>query len=140
MTSWVLPKAMLGMIYAVRQAKRAGSAQRFRPVRGRASSLQCCDPSLRINTIKCAREMLADALRDRAHYDFASRKERAMSNDDKTVELITNLDRASVEGILQQVVIEAKARGLEDIVTLLGDFVGMSRADMQKRIALCLEF
>ena len=62
-----------------------------------------------------------------------------MSNDDKTVELITNLDRASVEGILQQVVIEAKARGLDDIVTLLGDFVGMSRADMQKRIALCLE-
>jgi hypothetical protein len=74
-----------------------------------------------------------------ARLRFRFEKERAMSNDDKTVELITNLDRASVEGILQQVVTEAKAHGLDDIVMLLGDFVGMGRADMQKRIALCLE-
>ena len=62
-----------------------------------------------------------------------------MSNDDKTVELITNLDRASVEGLLHGVAAEAKARGLEDIITLLGDFAGMSRGELQKRIALCLE-
>ena len=60
-------------------------------------------------------------------------------NDDKTVELVTNLDRAAIEGILRQVATEAKAKGLDDIVTLLGDFVGMGRADLQKRIALCLE-
>jgi hypothetical protein len=62
-----------------------------------------------------------------------------MSNDDKTVELITNLDRAAVEGILQRVASEAKARGLDDIITLLGDFIGMSQAELRKRVALCLE-
>lgn len=62
-----------------------------------------------------------------------------MSNDDKTVELITNLDRAAVEGKLKQVAAEAKAKGLDDIVTLLGDFVGMSQQDLRKRVALCLE-
>lgn len=62
-----------------------------------------------------------------------------MSNDDKTVELITTLDRAAVEGILKQVAAEAKARGLDDIITLLGDFVGMSQQDLKKRVALCLE-
>jgi hypothetical protein len=62
-----------------------------------------------------------------------------VSNDDKTVELITNLDRAAVEGILKQVTAEAKAKGLDDIVTLLGNFVGMSQQDLRKRVALCLE-
>jgi len=62
-----------------------------------------------------------------------------MSNDDKTVELITNLDRAAVEGKLKQVAAEAKTKGLDDIVTLLGDFVGMSQQDLRKRVALCLE-
>jgi len=62
-----------------------------------------------------------------------------VTNDDKTVELITNLDRAAVEGKLKQAAAEAKAKGLDDIVTLLGDFVGMSQQDLRKRVALCLE-
>jgi hypothetical protein len=62
-----------------------------------------------------------------------------VSNDEKTVELITNLDRAGVEGILNQVAAAAKTKGLDDIVTLLGNFVGMSQQDLRKRIALCLE-
>jgi hypothetical protein len=62
-----------------------------------------------------------------------------VSNDDKTLELITNLDRAAVENILKQVAAEAKAKGLDDIITLLGDFVGMSQQDLKKRVALCLE-
>ena len=60
-------------------------------------------------------------------------------DNDKTVELITNLDRAAVEKILHQVVAESKTRGLDDIIMLLGDFVGMSAADLNKRVALCLE-
>jgi hypothetical protein len=60
-------------------------------------------------------------------------------DNDKTVELITNLDRTAVEKILHQVAAEAKARGLDDIIMLLGDFVGMSAADLNKRVALCLE-
>jgi len=62
-----------------------------------------------------------------------------VSNDEKTVELITNLDRAAVEGILKQIAMEAKAKGLDDIITLLGNFVGMSQPDLKKRVALCLE-
>ena len=62
-----------------------------------------------------------------------------MTDDDKTIELITNLDRASVEGLLQQVATAAKGQGLDDIITLLGDFVGMSSVELGKRIALCLE-
>ena len=62
-----------------------------------------------------------------------------MANDDKTVELVTNLDRAAVEKILQRVAVEAKAQGLDDLITLLGGFVGMSQVELRKRVALCLE-
>jgi len=57
---------------------------------------------------------------------------------DKTVELVTNLDRAAIEEKLGQVVAAAKAKGLEDIVTLLGACAGMNQDDMRKRVGLCL--
>jgi hypothetical protein len=58
---------------------------------------------------------------------------------DKTVELVMNLDRAAVEDKLQQVVAHARSVHLDDIVVLLGNFVGMSADDLRKRVALCLE-
>jgi hypothetical protein len=58
---------------------------------------------------------------------------------DKTVELVTNLDRPAIEEKLRQIVAEAKARQLDDIPTLLGDFKGMSRGELSKRITLCLQ-
>ncbi len=58
---------------------------------------------------------------------------------DKTVELVTNLGRAAVEEKLRQIVAEAKARQLDDVIVLLGDFVGMSQADLGKRVTLCLQ-
>ena len=57
---------------------------------------------------------------------------------DKTVELVTNLDRAAIEGKLGQIVATAKAHNLEDIITLLGAYAGMSQADLRKRVGLCL--
>jgi hypothetical protein len=60
-------------------------------------------------------------------------------SDDKTIELITNLDRPAVEAILQQVAAEAKKRELDDIITLLGEFVGMGEPELRKRVTLCLE-
>ena len=57
---------------------------------------------------------------------------------DKTVELVTNLDRAAIEEKLGQIVAEAKARNLEDIPTLLGAYVGMSQGELRKRVSLCL--
>ncbi len=57
---------------------------------------------------------------------------------DKTVELVTNLDRAAIEGKLGQIVADAKARSLEDIPTLLGAYVGMSQDELRKRVTLCL--
>ncbi len=58
---------------------------------------------------------------------------------DKTVELVTNLDRPAIEEKLRQIVAEAKARQLDDIPTLLGDFAGMSRGELSKRVTLCLQ-
>jgi hypothetical protein len=58
---------------------------------------------------------------------------------DKTVELVTNLDRAAIEEKLRQIVAECKARKLDDVPTLLGDFAGMGQADLAKRVTLCLQ-
>ena len=52
---------------------------------------------------------------------------------DKTVELVTNLDRAAVEDKLRQIVAEAKARGLDHVVTQLDNFAGAGKDDLQKR-------
>jgi len=57
---------------------------------------------------------------------------------DKTVELVTNLDRAAIEEKLGQIVAAAKAQNLEDVVTLLGAYAGMSQEDLRKRVGLCL--
>jgi hypothetical protein len=62
----------------------------------------------------------------------------AAVNQDKTVELVTNLDRSAIEAKLGQIVAEAKAAGLEDIPTLLGTYAGMSQAELRKRVTLCL--
>ena len=58
---------------------------------------------------------------------------------DNSVELVMNLDRAAVEDKLQQVVVHARSENLDDIVVLLGNFVGMSADELRKRVALCLE-
>ena len=58
---------------------------------------------------------------------------------DKTVELVMNLDRSAIEERLKQIVVDARARGLDDIPTLLGEFVGMSQDELRKRVGLCLQ-
>ena len=50
-----------------------------------------------------------------------------------------NLDRSAIEERLNQIVAEAKARNLDDIPTLLGNFVGMSQDELRKRVGLCLQ-
>ena len=50
-----------------------------------------------------------------------------------------NLDRSAIEERLKQIVAEAKARNLDDIPTLLGNFVGMSQDELRKRVGLCLQ-
>lgn len=50
-----------------------------------------------------------------------------------------NLDRSAIEERLNQIVAEAKARNLDDIPTLLGNFVGMSQEELRKRVGLCLQ-
>ena len=57
---------------------------------------------------------------------------------DKTVELVTNLDRAAIEQKLGQVLAAAKAHNLDEIVTLLGAYAGMGQSEMRKRVELCL--
>jgi len=50
-----------------------------------------------------------------------------------------NLDRSAIEERLKQIAAEAKARNLDDIPTLLGNFVGMSQDELRKRVTLCLQ-
>ena len=50
-----------------------------------------------------------------------------------------NLDRSAIEERLKQIVVDARARGLDDIPTLLGEFVGMSQDELRKRLGLCLQ-
>jgi hypothetical protein len=57
---------------------------------------------------------------------------------DKTIELVTNLDRTAIEEKLGQIVAASKAQNLEDIVTLLGAYAGKSQEDLRKRVGLCL--
>ena len=58
---------------------------------------------------------------------------------DKTVELVTNLDRAAIEAKLREIVAEAQKRKLDDITTLIGHYAGMSQDDLRKRVALCIQ-
>jgi ATP phosphoribosyltransferase len=60
-------------------------------------------------------------------------------DEDKTVELVTNLDRAAIEAKLREIVAEAQRRKLDDITTLIGNFAGMSQDELRRRVALCIQ-
>jgi hypothetical protein len=92
------------------------------------------------DAVNLASDMLvAPAVRLGKTVRYFVRGEGSPVDQDKTVELVTNLDRAAVEDKLRQIVAEAKARGLNDIVTQLGNFAGAGKDDLQKRITPCLK-
>ena len=58
---------------------------------------------------------------------------------DKTLKLVTNLDRAAIEGRLADVRKAAQASNLSDIASLLDGIEGMPRAGMEARVKSALK-
>jgi hypothetical protein len=62
-----------------------------------------------------------------------------MSLHDKTLKLVTNLDRTAIEARLVDVRKAAQAAGLGDVVGALGGIEGTARAQMEERVKAALK-
>jgi hypothetical protein len=58
---------------------------------------------------------------------------------EKTLKLVTNLDRAAIEARLAEVRKAAQAAGLADVAGLLGGIEGMARPQMEEKIRAALK-
>jgi hypothetical protein len=63
-----------------------------------------------------------------------------MSSDDKTVQLVTNLDRGAIEGKLSEVRKAAQSSNLAELASMFSAVEGMPRAQMQTRVANALKW
>jgi hypothetical protein len=61
-------------------------------------------------------------------------------NHDKTLKLVTNLDRGAIEARLAQVRKAAQAGNLAQLAALLQGIEGMPRAEMEKRVQSALQW
>jgi len=57
-----------------------------------------------------------------------------MSTHEKTLKLVTNLDRPAIEARLADVRKAAQGAGLADVAELLGGIEGASRAQMEEKV------
>ena len=62
-----------------------------------------------------------------------------MSIHDKTLKLVTNLDRAAIEARLADVRKAAQAAGLADAVAALAGFEGAARPAMEQKVRAALK-
>jgi len=62
-----------------------------------------------------------------------------MSSHEKTLKLVTNLDRAAIEARLADVRKAAQDAGLADIAGLLGGTEGAARAQMEEKVKAALK-
>jgi predicted nucleic acid-binding protein len=62
-----------------------------------------------------------------------------MSLHDKTLKLVTNLDRAAIEARLASVRKAAQAAGLGEVVGILGGIEGAQRAQMEEKVKAALK-
>ena len=63
-----------------------------------------------------------------------------MSSHDKTLKLVTNLDRAAVEARLADIRTKAQAASLADLAALFNGIEGMPRAQMETRVRNALKW
>jgi len=63
-----------------------------------------------------------------------------MSMHDKTLKLVTNLDRAAVEARLADIRTKAPAASLADLAALFNGIEGMPRAQMETRVRNALKW
>lgn len=62
-----------------------------------------------------------------------------MSTHDKTLKLVTNLDRSAIEGKLAELRRQAQAQSLAEVAAALAGIEGMTRATMAQRVAAALK-
>jgi hypothetical protein len=55
-------------------------------------------------------------------------------SDDKTMKLVTNLERPAIEEKLSQLQAQAKAKGLTDLAQLFSGVEGMPKAQIEQRV------
>jgi len=63
-----------------------------------------------------------------------------MASDDKTVRMVTNLDRKAVEGKLADVRKAAQSRNLSELASMFLGVEGMPRAQIEQRVKNALQW
>lgn len=61
-------------------------------------------------------------------------------SDDKTMKIVTNLDRAGIEQMLVEARGLAQAKNLPELASLFNDVEGMPRAQIEQRIGNALKW
>jgi len=59
---------------------------------------------------------------------------------EKTMKIVTNLDRAGVEGLLAQVRGQAQSKNLPELASLFNGVEGMPRAQLEQKVANALKW
>jgi hypothetical protein len=63
-----------------------------------------------------------------------------MAENDKTVRMVTNLDRAAVEGKLAEVRKAAQSASLAELASMFAGVEGMPKAQMEQRVKNALKW
>jgi hypothetical protein len=63
-----------------------------------------------------------------------------MSDEEKTVRLVRNLDRGAIEGKLAEVRKHAQAASLAELASMFGDVEGMPAAQIQAKVSSALKW
>jgi hypothetical protein len=63
-----------------------------------------------------------------------------MSDEEKTVRLVRNLDRGAIEGKLADVRAQAQSADLAELASMFAGVEGMPRAQMETRVANALKW
>jgi hypothetical protein len=61
-------------------------------------------------------------------------------DNDKTMKIVTNLDRSGVEGLLGEIRALAQSKSLPELASLFNGVEGMPRAQIEQRIANALKW
>jgi len=61
-------------------------------------------------------------------------------DNDKTLKIVTNLDRTAIESKLAEVRMLAQAKSLADLATLFNGVQGMPRAQLEQRVTNALKW
>lgn len=59
---------------------------------------------------------------------------------EKTMKIVTNLDRGGVEALLAEVRAKAQSKGLNELASLFNGVEGMPRAQLEQRVANALKW